>query len=200
VNKIKYCFLDLETTGVIKPGPEVKNSEIIEIGMILDNPENGKTYEWKSNVRPFNYEDPEIYSESALEKNGITIEEIKKFPEPMKVFSELQTILNRTVNKYDPKDKLILIGYNLPKFDELFLRWWFEKCGEQWFGSYFWHPSLDVAQLAMLSCFEIRSTFPNFKLETVAKSFGINLDESKLHGALYDTKITRELFYKVIGS
>ena len=43
-----------------------------------------------------------------------------------------------------------------------------------------------------------RKDLPNFKLMSVAKAFGVKLDESLLHDANYDIKITRELFYKLV--
>jgi DNA polymerase-3 subunit epsilon len=34
----------------------------------------------------------------------------------------------------------------------------------------------------------------NFKLMTVARTLGIEVDESQLHDALYDVKLTKEIY------
>jgi DNA polymerase-3 subunit epsilon len=38
---------------------------------------------------------------------------------------------------------------------------------------------------------------PDFKLKTVAKEVGLVIDESKLHDAVYDVMLTRDI-YKLI--
>jgi len=44
---------------------------------------------------------------------------------------------------------------------------------------------------------ERRGLMADFKLKTVAQFLGIEIDESKLHDAVYDIKLTREI-YKLI--
>lgn len=39
----------------------------------------------------------------------------------------------------------------------------------------------------------------NFKLMTVARTMGIEIDENKLHDATYDIELTRDIFYKIIN-
>jgi len=42
-----------------------------------------------------------------------------------------------------------------------------------------------------------RPSMPNFKLMTVAKHIGLDIDESKAYDAIYDVEITREIFKKL---
>lgn len=44
-----------------------------------------------------------------------------------------------------------------------------------------------------------RNDMENFKLMTVAKTMGIEIDENKLHDATYDIELTRDIFYKIIN-
>src|SRR5690606_11562747 len=106
-------------------------------------------------------------------------------------------ILGRYVDKFRKQDKLHLVGYNNRGFDDPFLRAWFVQNGDNYFGSWFWSDSIDVLVLASEYLRASRHTMENFKLMTVAKELGIEFDESKLHDALYDVKITRALYNRV---
>ena len=52
--------------------------------------------------------------------------------------------------------------------------------------------------LATLRLLGVRPTMENFKLMTVAKTVGIQIDESKLHDAMYDIYLTREIYNRII--
>ena len=43
-----------------------------------------------------------------------------------------------------------------------------------------------------------RQELPNFKLTTVAQSFGIDVEEADAHDALYDVDLTRQIFRMLI--
>lgn len=45
----------------------------------------------------------------------------------------------------------------------------------------------------------VRNDMENFKLMTVARTMGIEIDENKLHDATYDIELTRDIFYRIIG-
>jgi len=45
---------------------------------------------------------------------------------------------------------------------------------------------------------ETRSQFPNFKLMTVAKYIGIEVDESRAHDAMYDIEVTKEILKRIV--
>ena len=90
------------------------------------------------------------------------------------------------------------IGY-FSEFDAQILRNWFKKNRDDFFGSYFWHPWIDVAQLAAYVYQEDRDIFPNFRLGTIAYAMAlVNDKEDKiLHNALIDAKITRQMYWEL---
>lgn len=188
---LKYCYIDLETTGNVSG-----LSEICQISGILENPENEKTFEFSFNVRPFDYKNLDIYQNDALEKTNLTIEQIMNFDPAEIVYQKLTSIFSKIVDKYNKSDKMFFIGYN-SYFNWEFMYKWFELNNDPYFGSYFWFPPIDVCQLAAISMMDIRHTFKNFKLETVCEAFGFNIDATKTHNSLYDIQITRELFKKI---
>lgn len=182
---MKKVFLDLETTGVT-PGKH----GVIEIGAIIEA--NGEEKRFAHRVKPFSTDE---IDDSALEIQGVSRESIQAFPEPPEVYLRFIRFLDMIVNKYDRKDKAFLIGYNVT-FDQSHLRAWFEKNGNQYFGSYFWFPAIDVAILAAHYLGEKRDELPDFKLGTVCRHFGIDLENA--HTAAADIEATRELYYRLI--
>ena len=56
-------------------------------------------------------------------------------------------MLSAHVDRYDKRDKCFFAGYN-GIFDLNFLHAFFKKCGDQYFGSYVWWPSIDVSVMA----------------------------------------------------
>jgi hypothetical protein len=40
----------------------------------------------------------------------------------------------------------------------------------------------------------VRAELPNFKLATVARHTGIDVDDSRLHDSMYDIELTRQLW------
>jgi hypothetical protein len=89
--------------------------------------------------------------------------------------------------------KFHFVAYNAV-FDAKHLRAWFEKNNDVYFGSWFFHPPIDVMGLAAVVLMNKRSSLPDFKLVTVAKVLGVKVDETKLHDAAYDIRLTREMY------
>ena len=87
-----------------------------------------------------------------------------------------------------------MVGFNCQGFDGQFLRKFWADNNDKYFGSYFWPNTLDVYVLATLKLMERRHLMPNFKLHTVAKELGIEVDESQLHDALYDCRLAKQMF------
>jgi len=52
----------------------------------------------------------------------------------------------------------------------------------------------DVAKLARILLMEKRHQMPDFKLMTVAKFLGIEVDPEKAHDAMYDIDVTMRIF------
>lgn len=185
---MKLFFYDLETTGVTP-----RKHGIHQISGLIDiDGEVKEIFDFK--VRPH----PDaIIDEEALRIAGVTREQIKSYPPMQVVFAQLSIILSKYVNKYDPKDKFFSVGFNILAFDNQHLRVWFEQNADMYFGSWFWSDSHDVFALASKKLAPYRHLMENFKLKTVCKQMGIEVDETRLHDAAYDMDLTRQLYYKL---
>ena len=85
------------------------------------------------------------------------------------------------------------IAYNA-QFDSEFMREWWKKADDPYFGSLFWNPPICVMQAAAWFVQRVRGALPNFQLGTVCESAGVGWDESKAHNAEYDIQKTHELY------
>jgi len=183
----KVIFLDTETTSV-----DTERCGMYQVSGIIDI--DGKTVE-EFNVFSDIFSD-DLVEESAFAKNGYTLAKIHQLPYPLKAFSAFCNMLRKHVDQYDKLDKFIVVGY-MADFDNRVLRQWFLKNGSKFFGAYFWVPWIDVMQLAMYILQDKRHEMENFKLITVAKFVGLPADENQNHDALYDAKMTRDLYYEL---
>lgn len=187
---IKLFFEDTETTGV-----DFHKNGITQIaGMIyfLDK-EYVKKAEFNFSVKPF---DTDEITEKALEITKKTREEIMGYDPPLTVYNKLTSLLGEHCDKYNKQDKFFFVGYN-SRFDYDFMRKFFEKCGDQYFGSYFFFPPIDVMNSAIQNMIKRRHILPNFKLGTVADHLGIKV-EGDFHDAMKDIEITRLIFDKFV--
>ena len=185
----KLFLFDLETTGVKhwKNGIHQISGAIVIDGEIKE--------EFNKHVCP----NPACQIEKdALNVSGVTEEQIKAYPDMLHVYQSLIQMLSKYVDKYNKKDKFHLVGYNNASFDNHFFRAFFVQNGDNYFGSWFWSDSIDLMVLASNHLRTVRSTMENFKLMTVAKQLGIEIDESKLHDASYDNYLCIEM-YKILS-
>ena len=196
----KLIFLDTETTGLDEEDEEgftlLANEihSIVELAAIVDI--DGKIKgRFEMNACPF--PDDEVDPKS-VEINGMSLEEIKTYPPQSQLLGDFKTFLEQHVDPYDPKDKLWVIAYNA-EYDMRFLRTLWSRLHDKYFGSYFWVPPIDIMQAVAFSLVgtDTRNTFPNFKLFTVAERFGIKVSEDKIHRAMYDVRLCRQIFYKM---
>lgn len=167
----KLLFFDLETTGV-----KFWRNGIHQIGGIVD-----------------------IDGQEALDVAGVTLEQVQSYQPMEEGYRRLVGILSKYVNKFDKRDKMHLVGYNNAGFDNSFLRALFQQCGDKYFGSWFYPNCMDVYVMVTPFLMGVRNDMENFKLMTVAKTMGIEIDENKLHDATYDIELTRDIFYKIIN-
>lgn len=181
-------FYDLETTGfshnrhsIIQLAAHIEVDGAIQETLNLD-------------IQP--HPKAEI-TKSALKVNGKTEDEILLYPPHEEVYKELIKILGKYVERFDRTDKMYLVGYNNRSFDDHFLRKFFELNGDSFINSWFWPDTIDVMVLAAEYLKYDRPLMDNFKLGTVAKYLGIEMDPSKLHDALYDVDLTRAI-YKIV--
>lgn len=183
---MKFLYLDTETTGV-----NPKEDSIFQISCIYVDTEapgvEPEEYDFK--LAPYKNKG---LSPMAVEKTGMTDEIINSYPQQDLVFKEFQEKICAKVNRYDRKDKMFLLGYNV-SFDDSFLREWFSFNGDRYYGSYFWNPTLDAMSLAGLRLMSSRSSMPNFQLSTVYKAL-TGKDLLGAHDAMADVRATREIF------
>lgn len=186
---MKIFFFDLETTGIRywRNGIHQISGEVV-----ID----GETQEvFNYHVRPNPQCDIE---EEALRVCGVTREQIMNYPPMRDVYGELVAMLSKYVDKYDRKDKFFLAGYNNASFDNPFLKAFFVQNGDNYFYSWFWVNSIDIMVLATQHLLGKRHDMPDFRLETVARALGIDLDAGRLHDASYDIYLTKEIYKRLI--
>ena len=181
---MKLIYLDVETTGI--PCPD---SGLIQLaGQIEIDDEVVENFDFR--MKPF---DDDTISDEALEVNGVTRQDLADFTDAEVVFNAFIELLSRYIDRYDRKDKFHLVAYNA-RFDADHLRAWYEKNGDRYYGSWFWHPPIDVMSLAAAKLMNKRHELANFRLPSVAKALGIAVTEDRLHDALYDVELMRAVF------
>lgn len=194
----KLLFIDVETTGT---DPErhglTQISGCVQIGDTLH--EHFDYY-----VRPYPADQIE---DAALEVTGMDRRQFlpdgdpnclkvpgQEFQPPQVVYNQLVDLLGRHVNKFDRTDKFQFVGYNAHSFDMPFMRKFWEKNNDRYFGSWFWYPCLDVMLVWAQLLQPVRAQLKNFKLMTIAAHAGLEVDESRLHDSQYDIELTRDLW------
>ncbi len=177
----KICWIDTETTGI-----DGYKNDIIQLALILEI--NKKEVDRKLfYIQPFSWANIE---EEALKVNGTTVEQLKGYPHPTVVFKELTQFLGKYVNKFDKTDKFQPAGFNVP-FDMGFLKQFFNKNNDKFFGSWFNYKACDPLQLLYTLDSRGLIALPNYKLGTVCKHFGVPLEGA--HGAMADIEATKNL-------
>jgi DNA polymerase-3 subunit epsilon len=194
----KLLFIDVETTGV---NPERNGlsqvSGCVQIG-------DAVVESFDHFVLPFSNDE---IDDGALKVNGIDRRQFlppehpdhlavpgQVFEPPREVYNTLVTMLGRYVDKFDKTDKFQFVGYNAHSFDMPFLRRFWDKNNDRYFGSWFWYPCLDVMLVWAQILQERRAELTNFKLATVARFCGIEVDDERLHDSQYDIELTRALW------
>ncbi|MEG1643946.1 MAG: 3'-5' exonuclease [Bacteroidales bacterium] len=187
---MKLLFFDLETTGTMfwKNGIHQMSGAVVIDGDLKES------FDYRVAPNP----NAQI-EDSALAVSGVTREQIAAYPPMDEVYMKFVTLLGKYVDKYDRSDKFFLAGYNNVSFDDQFLRAWFKQNKDEYFGSWFWSNSIDVMVLASHYLLEKRSMMKDFKLATVAAECGISVESEALHDALYDIRLTMEVYKKVTG-
>ncbi len=183
----KTIWIDTETTGT-----DPSKNGLIQIAALVEI--DGQIKERIAfKVKPF--EGDEI-TDKALEVNGLTREEIREFDAPKDVHVEFVAILSKYIDQYDRLDKFIVAGYNT-QFDLDFLREFWSKNGDNYFGSFFYHKPIDVDEIVVLIN-RLKGELPRYaKLIDALRRFGIEPPED-LHDAMADIVYTRKLYVAVM--
>lgn len=181
---MKVFYIDVETTGT-EPTKHalVQFSGIIEI--------DGEEIE-RVNIlcSPFK---GDFASQEALNVIGKTAEELREYPDAIESYKQLITKMEGYVDRFNREDKFYFIGYN-SRFDESFVRRWFEKCNDNYFGSWFHWPAIDVSNLAAIHFMKNGGRPKSFRLMSVANALGIEVNEDEAHDAMYDIEITKKMY------
>lgn len=181
---MKFCFIDVETTGT-----DPKKHGLVQLAgkFVVD----GKVVEkFNINAAPF---PGDVIEAEALAVTGLTEEIIRAYPNPRESYRAFVRMLGQHCDKFKRSDKFQFVGY-YADFDAGQVRSWFEKNNDQYFGSWFWMPVLDVAKLAGVRLMEKRHHMSDFRLLTVAKFLGLEVDPEKAHDADYDIDLTIQIF------
>lgn len=176
----KIFYFDVETTGL---NPE-QNAIIQLAGIIVVNGKVMEEFEFK--IAPF---DTDQISQEALDVHGYSLEQIKEFTHPSVVYLQLLKIFSKYVEKFDKSDKMTPAGYNV-RFDMEFLKNFFLKNGDVYFGSWLNWKMIDPLPILHFIDFAGAISLPDYKLVTVCSYFGI---EIQAHDALSDIRATRQL-------
>lgn len=188
---LKILWLDVETTGL-----NAKENDIVQVAGILDIDTIPAT-EFNYYVQPHDWT---IISQDALDVNGITIDELRTFEPPEIVHRRITSELNTYLDRYDKNDKAFIGGQN-PSFDRDFLKEWFIKNDDKYFGSWFDYHIIDLCAFSV--AFHIKGIVDlmdpetgkiSVRLGNVAKAF--QLVQKEPHDALDDIRLTREIFYE----
>lgn len=160
---------------------------VIQIGALIEI--DGEVAEsFNEKFRPFL--DDEI-SEKALEVNGTTEAVMWMCGiEPQEAFRDLRAMLRKHVDRFDSKDKFMLCGYGC-RFDDIFMKQWFIKNGDKFWGSYAKRQVLDLLPVMIFLREMGLVKTKDLKLATVCKLFNIQHDA---HDAFGDAKATYELY------
>jgi len=183
-------FYDVETTGT-----DPRKHSIHQLSGLIEV--NGEIVE-KFNIKSRPHERA-LYEPAALRICGKTEEELKAYHSMHIAHSSFKKMLSKYIDQYDPSNKAYLIGFNNRAFDDIFLRMWFELCGDNFIGSWFYNNTLDTLVLATEYLIPRRIDMPSFKLKRVAKELGIEVNEEALHDASYDVVLTRQIYRIVTG-
>lgn len=181
---MKTCYVDVETAGT-DPGRHA----LLQVAMIIDiDGEVIATKVW--NLSPF---ETDQIDDQALVVNKIDRGQLFSADriDPRNAFTDISAFLGEQVDKFDKTDKLTFAAYNA-RFDNDFLRQFWLKCGDKYFGSWFSNQIVDPLQVVyFLRWLGQIPPLPDYKLGTVCANFGISIENA--HDALADIKATRAL-------
>jgi DNA polymerase III alpha subunit (gram-positive type) len=182
----KLCFIDVETTGL-----DLKTHNIFQISArITDSRAKEVLDKIDLTFRPFTME----AEQEALDLHGWSLEKMAELQmSSEQAYREFVSWLERHVDRFNKQDKLHFVAYNA-KFDADWVRSWFGKHNDFYYGSYFWNPPICVMIGAAWFTQRVRGAFGNFKLGTLCQAAELGWDEAGAHDAGYDIDKTIELY------
>lgn len=183
---MKYLYVDTETTGLDRD-----KCAVWQVAGIVSA--DGQTEEFNFSMCPPSDAQILEVSHKFTDYQPPTWELLRTYPPHDTVYAQFSTLLSKYVDKYDKMDKFHMVGYNT-QFDYDFLRKWFIQNGDDFFGSYFWFPPIDVMYLASIVLAGERHLLPNFRLSTLYNYlFPEEKEGLKFHDAFDDIKATKRI-------
>lgn len=184
---IKRFYCDLETTGT-----DAEKHGIIQFSAIVTI-DGQKVDSLTLEMQPLPEDEIDA---GALEANGVPEEQLfssDRIP-PAHAYAKITAFLGKYVNKFNRGDKFFWIGYNAD-FDARFLRAFFKKHGDEYFGSWFFMPILCCMVLAGYLLMKNRQRLSDFKLRTVYEYLypETKYSEEDWHDALFDIERTIDI-------
>lgn len=183
----KVFYFDTETDGL---DPRVHSPW--SIAVIIDIP-NRPPVEHEFKCQPLS---PQHSSQQAFDVCGVTAAEIAALPTPFEVMPLFIEMLSRYIDRFDPNDKFIMVGYNT-HFDKDMLFNWFRVLGQGYFHSWFHKYYLcmyNFMSFCRFFCPRLRA-LQKLKLGHVCEFLNIPIDA---HDAMSDIRATRELAHRFL--
>ena len=183
---MKYAFIDTETTGC----DEVHS--VWQVAIILTDENYKETDRLEVKFRP---RTGCKLAQGAMDKTGMTPEKFMAIPLSYEDgYKAIIKFLDKHLDRYNKKDKAQFVAYNA-QFDARFMRQLFKDNGDDYFGSWFWHPPICVMMHAAWMVREQRDSWEsNFQLASLCAAAKINFKEEDAHDAMYDIEKTLELY------
>lgn len=182
----KIIYFDTETTGL----DPVKNDIIQLAGIIVVDSDIKEEFNFQ--IMPMNFES---IQEEAITTHGITIDEMKRYPDSNTVYKQFIAMLGKYVDKYNKEDKFTPAGYNVD-FDINFLNQYFIKNMDVYYGSWFNWKRVDPLPLLYFLNYCNQIDLPNYKLSTVCEHFDIPINAHDALSDIYATRTLLRLLYK----
>jgi len=179
---IKTLYFDVETTGT-----DPSKHGLIQLACLVDI-DGTIVDEGNWFIQPF---EKDMIDEGALKVNGLSLEKMKgfEFMKPRDVYFQIITLFGKHVDKFNRSDKFWPAGYNCG-FDLEFLRVFFEKNDDSYFGSWQNWRAIDPLPLIRYLGWLGKVDLPDYRLATVCNYLNVQLGAA--HDALADVRATRE--------
>lgn len=187
---IKRFFYDVSTTGksFYKSSIHHLNAMVVINGVVVDRLD--------LRIKP---DERALLELDYMRFNGVIPELLKTLPDQTVQFRQLETFLNKYVDRFNKSDKFYLCGFHNSNFDDAFLSMFFSLNKNDYFGAYFYSASLDVATLAAQYLLSERDTMTGFKLVDVAKQLGLYVDENRVHLSDYANELCYKIYQIITG-
>jgi DNA polymerase-3 subunit epsilon len=184
---MKLLWIDVETTGL----DPVKN-EIIQIAALLECTEKQIGQEFITYVKPTDFS---CIDEKATETHGISIEQMKLFPDSEFVYKNFKELLYKWVDPMNKETRITLCGQNV-QFDSMFINEFFKRNNDEYWRAFVTPGVFDLKNLTIqYELFHGRKIFDSYKLGRVCEILGVKLNNA--HDAVSDIQSTRICCLKI---